>query len=99
MLAVRKIELHFDMTDPNLIISGLSQERTLEGVVFRIVICKLEDVPGWSLEVVDEDGTSNVWDDLFDTDKEALEEAIKTFEEEGLSAFRDTGIVVPFPHE
>jgi hypothetical protein len=85
------------MSHPNLIISGLSHERTLDGIVFRIEICKLEDVPGWSLEVVDEDGTSNVWDDLFDTDSAALEEAIKTFEEEGLTAFRDAGNVVPFP--
>jgi hypothetical protein len=85
------------MTDPNLIISGLSHEGTLEGIVFRIEICKLEDVPGWSLEVVDEDGTSTVWDNQFDTDKAALEEALKAFKEEGLAAFRETGNVVQFP--
>ena len=49
------------------------------------------------MEVVDEDGTSTVWDDLFDTDQAALDEVLKTIKEEGLSAFRDSGNVVSFP--
>jgi hypothetical protein len=49
------------------------------------------------LEVVDSDGTSTVWDDLFGTDQEALDEVFRTIKEEGLSAFRDSGNVIRFP--
>jgi uncharacterized protein len=41
----------------------------------------------WSLEVVDERGTSTVWDDLFETDKQALEEAFMAIETEGIGCF------------
>jgi len=37
--------------------------------------------------VVDEAGTSTVWDDLFPTDQAALDEALKTFREEGMGTF------------
>jgi hypothetical protein len=29
--------------------------------------------------------------------QEALDEALKTFREEGVAAFQDNGIVIPFP--
>jgi hypothetical protein len=41
----------------------------------------------WSLEVVDETGTSTVWDDSFSTDQAALDEALKTIREEGIKTF------------
>ena len=85
------------MTDPNLITSGLSQTVTTEGHRLRIEIYRIETCPEWSLEIVDEDGTSTVWDDLFATDQAAFEEAQKTIVEEGLSAFRGGGNVVQFP--
>ena len=85
------------MPDPNLVDSGLSQRTIIEGHKFKIEIYRLEQEPQWSLEVVDEDGTSTVWDDLFDTDQAALDEVLKTIKEEGLSAFRDSGNVVSFP--
>jgi TRAP-type C4-dicarboxylate transport system substrate-binding protein len=40
--------------------------------------------------VVDEEGTSTVWDDLFPTDREALDEALKAIREEGFIAFTKT---------
>lgn len=85
------------MPDPNIVDSGLSQRTTVEGIEFKIEIYRLEHEPKWSLEVVDEDGTSTVWDDLFETDQAALDEVLKTIEKEGLSAFRDSANVVPFP--
>jgi hypothetical protein len=46
-----------------------------------------EGDPGkWLLEVVDEFNNSTVWDDQFETDKEALEEVEKTIKEEGIQA-------------
>ncbi|GGF86156.1 hypothetical protein [Mameliella alba] len=60
-------------------------------------IYKLEGGDGWSLEVVTEDGTSIVWDDLFEDDRAAFEEAISIIRSEGAVAFADGGsIVVPF---
>ena len=85
------------MTDPNLITSGLSQIVTVEGHRLSIEIYRLETIAEWSLEVVDEEGTSTVWDDMFATDQEAFDEVQKTIKEEGLSAFRDSGNVIRFP--
>ena len=44
------------------------------------------DAGGWILEVVDEFGTSTVWDDEFDTDAAALDEAIATIRDEGIES-------------
>ena len=84
------------MRDPDLIHSGLSRRITLEGHDLAIEIYRLENT-GWSLEVVDEYGTSTVWDDLFETDQDALNQVMNTIEEEGLGAFLDNSNVVPFP--
>lgn len=40
----------------------------------------------WTLEVVDEFNNSRVWDDQFSTDREALEELLRTIREEGLAS-------------
>jgi len=85
------------MTDPNTVNSGLSRQVTVSGHTLSIEIYKLEGGKEWSLEVVDEEGTSTVWDDLFDSDQSALDEVLKAIKEEGLSAFRDSGNVIHFP--
>lgn len=83
--------------EPNLIISGASQRIVEDGVPFKVDIYKLEGGDGWSLEVVTEDGTSIVWDDLFDDDRDALEEAVTTIRREGAVAFVNGGSnVIPF---
>ena len=87
------------MSDPNLINSGLSQRISVEGHELRIEIVRLEHETQWSLEVVDEDGTSTVWDDLFNTDQSALDAAFEVIREEGLSAFRDSGNIIQFPQK
>jgi hypothetical protein len=42
---------------------------------------------GWSLEVVDQDGGSTVWSDLFATDRDAYAEFTETLETEGIRSF------------
>ena len=74
------------MTDPKLIQSPLSRIIREDGTEVRIDIYRLETTD-WSLEVVDETGTSTVWDDLFPTDQAALDEALKTIREEGIRTF------------
>jgi hypothetical protein len=85
------------MPDPNLVTSGLSKIVPYEGDHLRIEIYRLEHQTQWTLEVVDKEGTSIVWDDLFDSDIEAHDEAIKAIEEEGRSAFGASGNVIRFP--
>lgn len=83
--------------EPNLVISNASQRIVVEGVSFQVDIYKLEGGDGWSLEVVTEDGTSIVWDDLFDDDRAAFEEALATINREGPVAFvRGEENVIPF---
>lgn len=87
------------MDDPNLITSGLSRSVTVDGSPVRIEIVRLEGNPDWSLEVVDQDGTSIVWQEPFETDTAALAEAIRAIraiEEEGTRLFQDDSNVVPF---
>ena len=79
------------MANPNLVASGLSQEIEVGGIPFAIEIYRLEHDSTWTLEVVDENGTSTVWDDQFSSDFEAQ----KVLRTEGVRACRD-GNVIPF---
>lgn len=64
--------------EPNLVISSMSQPIVEDGIPFDVEIYKLEGGEQWSLEVVPQDGTSIVLDDLFDEDEVAFETAINT---------------------
>ncbi len=75
------------MFEPELVHSSLSQSVEVEGQTVVIEIYKLENELQWTLELVDEDNSSLVWDELFDTDFLALNEAKQTLAKEGLSAF------------
>jgi Uma2 family endonuclease len=46
------------MADPNIVTSGLSKVVLVEGLNLQIEIYRLEHQTEWTLEVVDEDGTS-----------------------------------------
>lgn len=66
-------------------------------VVGKVGSYKLEGGDGWSLEVVTEDGTSIVWDELFKDDRVAFEEAVTAIRTEGAVAFANGGPnVIPF---
>lgn len=73
--------------DVVLMTSGLSQDMDEDGYLFEIKIYRLEGDATWTLEVVDEDGTSHIWDDQFTTDFSALVEAQKAIRKEGPRAF------------
>ena len=72
--------------DIEIIHSPLAQTYSAGGHSVDIQIYRTPDTH-WVLEVVDERGTSTVWDDLFETDKLALEYAIKAIETEGIGNF------------
>jgi hypothetical protein len=41
----------------------------------------------WTLEVVDQEGYSTVWEDLFDTDRDAFDEFLATIQRDGIRSF------------
>jgi len=86
------------MREPNLINSGLSRRITVEGKEFRIEIYRLENT-GWTLEAVDEEGASIVWDGEFATDQAALNEIMNAIKAEGIAAFREEPNIIPFPNK
>lgn len=85
--------------EPEVINSKLSRRFEWDGYRLRIEIYRLDDRPGWTLEVINEAGTSIVWDDMFATDRDADNAFRETFAKEGLAAFIDDADsnVVPFP--
>ena len=68
-----------------LTMSPLCQTFEKDGKAVKIEIYN-GDEGGWVLEVEDQFGNSTVWDDEFDTDQEALEEAINTINTEGIDS-------------
>ena len=72
--------------DIEIIHSPLAQTYSAGGQTLRIEIYRSADSL-WILEVVDEGGTSTVWDDPFETDKAALETAILAIETDGVTSF------------
>lgn len=82
--------------EPNLVTSGKSQHGIIDGFPFSIEIYRLEQDKTWTLEVVDHEGTSHVWDDQFISDKAARNTAIQAIEAEGAVAFMRGDNVIPF---
>ncbi len=72
--------------DMEIIHSPLTQTYSADGHTLRIEIYRSTDSL-WILEVVDEGGTSTVWDDPFETDKAALEAALLAIKTEGVGSF------------
>jgi len=66
------------LVEPPLITSPLSQQITHHGVTVQVDI--YGDSDGWILEIIDATGTSQVWEDPFETDAQALAEAIEYLE-------------------
>jgi uncharacterized protein len=79
------------MTDPEpvLITSRLSRTVTWEGRRLQVEIYRLATDATWTLEVVNDDGTSIVWDDPFASDRDADEAFRDTLAREGVAAFFD----------
>ncbi len=71
------------MTEPDIIDSPLCRTIERDGISLRVEIYSGDD-SHWILEVVDQGGTSIVWDEQFMTDQAALDELMKTIELEGI---------------
>ena len=75
------------MSDPEIVMSPLCREISRDGTRIQVDIYRGEDESEWILEVIDEENTSTVWDDPFDTDREALDEVMKVIERDGIRSF------------
>lgn len=76
------------MADPKLIDSPLSRTVTVDGEPLQICIYRLEHQSTWTLEIVDRENTSTVWENEFPSDEAALAEAFEAIKDEGLEAFK-----------
>jgi RPA family protein len=78
-----------DNGDPEIEYSPLTTTVTRQGVTLHINIYRIagDDTNPWSLEVVDEEGNSTVWEDTFKDDTDAFAEFVKTLEVEGIGSF------------
>ena len=70
-----------------IINSALSQKITRDGTTIEVLIYRGEHEAAWILEVVDHAGGSTVWEETFQTEQDALNEVLRTIEEEGIACF------------
>jgi hypothetical protein len=70
--------------------SALSQSVTRDGKTVQIDIYE-DGNNGWVLEVIDEYDNSTVWDDPFSNEQGALDEVLKSIEEEGIDSLIGSG--------
>lgn len=73
--------------DPEIEFSEYCEKVSSGGITLSVDIYRIKDTHGWSLEIVDEYGNSTVWDDLFDSDMDAITEAKRCILEETAAAF------------
>ena len=78
------------MSDPEIVMSPLCREVIEDGTKIQVDIYRGEDESGWILEVIDEENASTVWDEPFDTDREALDEVMKVIEQDGIRSFLES---------
>lgn len=70
--------------EPKIIESPLNGRYTRDGITVDVNICRLENETEWTLEIVDADWNSIVWDDKFPTYQDAYKAFLSDVEREGL---------------
>jgi hypothetical protein len=75
------------MSDPEIIMSPLCREISDDGTKIQVDIYRGENESGWILEVIDEENASTIWDDPFETDREALDAVLEVIEKDGIRSF------------
>lgn len=72
-----------------VVYSPLEREITINGTTVKICIYRGSEDKEWLLEVEDHLGGSTVWEDRFSTEKAALDEAMRTIDEDGIESFAE----------
>ena len=73
--------------DFKIIESPLSASVTQDGMTIKVHIYCGEKDDGWTLEVTDQLGGSTVWQEMFASDIDALEEVKRAIAEDGIASF------------
>jgi hypothetical protein len=81
------METRMSENTPNLVTSDRSRYIAQDGTGTDLCIYRLETDTSWILELVASDGTSTVWQDKFETDDAAEEEALSTLASSGMASF------------
>ena len=77
-----------DHADVEIEFSPLSREVTRDGVTVRVDIFRIKGArDGWSLEVIDREMGSTVWNKNFSSDQDADREFYRTLERDGIRTF------------
>lgn len=78
------------MTDETVLIDSALARSVTEGDIWvNICIYRAETEDTWLLEVEAHKGGSTVWDERFDSDQNALDEAMRTIQEDGIGSFAE----------
>ena len=78
------------MSDPEIVMSPLCREIEKDGTKIQVDIYRGKDDSRWILEVIDEENASTVWDEPFDTDREALDAVMEVIETDGIRSFLES---------
>jgi hypothetical protein len=70
-----------------IVTSPLSRKFSREGITVEILIYRGADETEWTLEVVDHEGASTVWEDSFATEADALNEVFQAIAADGIDSF------------
>ena len=79
-----------------MVASGKSQKITIGGMPFSIEIYRFQGDTTYTLELADQENTSHVWNEEFDSDTEACDTGIVAINSVGAVAFMRGDKVVPF---
>ncbi len=75
-------------SDPEIEYSPLCGRILGKGLSVEVKIFRIKDSgDDWTLEVVDREGGSTVWDDPFESDQDAFDQVTLTIEKEGIGSF------------
>jgi hypothetical protein len=70
-----------------LVMSPHCGEISRDDMTVEVHIYRGSDQDKWTLEVVDQENASTVWDDLFATDQAALDEVMRVIDKDGIASF------------
>jgi hypothetical protein len=77
--------------DPKIEFSTLGKPFEKDGLRVEVHIFRLKDrEEGWTLEVVDHEGASTVWDETFQSDSDAYAAFEETIANEGIQTFSES---------
>jgi hypothetical protein len=77
------------VSSPGVTRSLLSQSFFDGEITVEVEIYRIANVDGWTLELIDEDGSSTIWQDIFASDAEALSEFFDGLASLGLAKLID----------